>query len=52
MKRVFKNSYAQAGLTVLGALIIASMVRNPYYIGILTFFGINAIITIGLSLLM
>jgi branched-chain amino acid transport system permease protein len=52
MKRVLKTSYAQAGLTVLVALIMASLVRNPYYIGILTFFGINAIITIGLSLLM
>jgi branched-chain amino acid transport system permease protein len=42
----------QAGITFAAALLVLSVVRNPYYVGILVFFGINAIITIGLSLLM
>jgi branched-chain amino acid transport system permease protein len=42
----------QAGITLAAALLVLSVVRNPYYVGILVFFGINAIITIGLSLLM
>jgi branched-chain amino acid transport system permease protein len=42
----------QAGLTFTAALIVVSFLRNPYYIGILVFCGINVIITIGLSLLM
>jgi branched-chain amino acid transport system permease protein len=42
----------QAVLTFVAALIVVSFVRNPYYVGILVFFGINVIITIGLSLLM
>ena len=41
-----------SGLTFVIALILVAMIRNPYYIGILVFLGINLIITIGLSLLM
>jgi len=52
MKNTLKTSWAQAVLTFAAALIIAIIIRNPYYIGILTFTGINIIITIGLSLLM
>jgi len=35
-----------------GNLYFYFLVKNPYYVGILTFTGINIIITIGLSLLM
>ncbi len=42
----------QSGLTFAVALIVVALVRNPYYVGILVFLGINVIITIGLSLLM
>jgi branched-chain amino acid transport system permease protein len=42
----------QSMLTFTVALIVVSLVRNPYYVGILVFLGINVIITIGLSLLM
>jgi branched-chain amino acid transport system permease protein len=50
--RMLKRPPMQAGLTFVVALIVVSIVRNPYYVGILVFFGINTIITIGLSLLM
>jgi len=48
----FRRPSVQAGLTFGVALVVVSVVRNPYYVGILVFFGINVIITIGLSLLM
>ncbi len=47
-----KTSYAQAGLTFAIALILITAMRNPYYVGVFTFLGINLIITTGLSLLM
>ena len=50
--RMLKRPPMQAGATFVVALIVVSIVRNPYYVGILVFFGINTIITIGLSLLM
>jgi len=52
MKRLFRTSYVKAGLTFIIALILLMVLRNPYYVGILIFLGINIIITIGLSLLM
>ncbi len=52
MKNSLKKSWAQACLLYLAALILATLIRNPYYLGILTFTGINVIITMGLSLLM
>jgi branched-chain amino acid transport system permease protein len=42
----------QAALIFAGAVALMSALRNPYYIGVLIFFGINLIITVGLSLLM
>jgi branched-chain amino acid transport system permease protein len=33
-------------------MLLLSFLRNPYYVGVLVFLGINLIITVGLSLLM
>jgi len=52
MKRLLKTSYGKAALTFIISLILLLFLRNPYYIGILIFLGINIIITTGLSLLM
>jgi branched-chain amino acid transport system permease protein len=49
---VLRKPAAQSGLTFAVALILVALIRNPYYVGILVFLGINLIITIGLSLLM
>jgi branched-chain amino acid transport system permease protein len=50
--QAMRRPSVQSVLTFVAALIVVSIVRNPYYVGILVFFGINVIITIGLSLLM
>lgn len=52
MKRPFNTSWSKALITFIVAVFIMIIVRNPYYITILIFLGINLIITIGLSLLM
>ena len=52
MKNLFKTSFSKAGLTFIVSVILMAILRNPYYVGILIFLGINIIITIGLSLLM
>lgn len=52
MKDTVKKSWFQACAMYVSALIVAALIRNPYYLGILVFTGINIIITIGLSLLM
>lgn len=52
MKLNLKKSYSQAILTFAIALVLITLMRNPYYIGVFTFLGINLIITTGLSLLM
>lgn len=52
MKLNLKTSYSQAILTFAIALVLITLMRNPYYIGVFTFLGINLIITTGLSLLM
>jgi branched-chain amino acid transport system permease protein len=52
LKTAARRPSMQSALTFVAALIVISVVRNPYYVGILVFFGINVIITIGLSLLM
>jgi len=52
MRDTLKKSWAQACLLYFTALILATLIRNPYYLGVLTFTGINVIITMGLSLLM
>ena len=52
MNKLIKTSYAKAGLTFIIALILMAALRNPYYVGVLIFLGINLIIAIGLSLLM
>jgi branched-chain amino acid transport system permease protein len=52
MKNTLKKPALQSVLTFAAALIVVSAVRNPYYVGILVFTGINIVITIGLSLLM
>ncbi|HEB29293.1 MAG TPA: branched-chain amino acid ABC transporter permease [Spirochaetes bacterium] len=51
-KDIFKSSFAKSGFTFIAAIILMAALRNPYYVGILIFLGINIIITIGLSLLM
>ncbi len=51
-RNVLRKPAAQSGLTFAVALIVVALIRNPYYVGILVFLGINLIITIGLSLLM
>jgi len=50
--QLFKRSSVKASLVFSGMLLILSILRNPYYITVLVFLGINAIITTGLSLLM
>jgi branched-chain amino acid transport system permease protein len=52
LRKVRERPTLQAGLTFVAALFVVALVRNPYYVGILVFLGINIIITIGLSLLM
>jgi branched-chain amino acid transport system permease protein len=42
----------QAALVFACAVALLAVLRNPYYVGVLVFFGINLIITTGLSLLM
>lgn len=42
----------KAGFTFIIAVLLMAILRNPYYVGVLIFLGINIIITIGLSLLM
>ena len=51
-KNIFKTPFAKSGLTFITAIMLMAALRNPYYVGILIFLGINIIITIGLSLLM
>jgi branched-chain amino acid transport system permease protein len=51
-KKFLKSPFAKSGLTFIVSLILMAALRNPYYVGILIFLGINIIITIGLSLLM
>jgi branched-chain amino acid transport system permease protein len=51
-KNILKSPFAKSGLTFITALVLMAALRNPYYVGILIFLGINIIITIGLSLLM
>jgi branched-chain amino acid transport system permease protein len=46
------TTYAKSGLVFAGALALMGVLRNPYYVGVLVFLGINLIITMGLSLLM
>lgn len=48
----FKKNYFKALAIFIGAMALLGFLRNPYYVGVLVFFGINAIITTGLSLLM
>jgi len=52
VRDTLRKPAVQSGLTFAVALIVVALVRNPYYVGILVFLGINVIITIGLSLLM
>ena len=52
LRRAAGKPSVQSALTFAAALIVVSVVRNPYYVGIFVFLGINVIITIGLSLLM
>jgi len=47
-----KRNYFKALMVFISAMVILGFIRNPYYVGVLVFFGINAIITTGLSLLM
>jgi len=51
-RNVLRKPAVGSGLTFAVALIVVALIRNPYYVGILVFLGINLIITIGLSLLM
>ena len=52
MKRRIKTPLAQASILFGAAIAVIGIVRNPYYVGIIVFLGINLIITSGLSLLM
>jgi len=47
-----KKSSFKAVVTFVIALIFLLIFKNPYYLGVLIFLGINLLITIGLSLLM
>lgn len=49
---MIKKSSFKAVVTFVIALIFLLIFKNPYYIGVLIFLGINLLITIGLSLLM
>jgi branched-chain amino acid transport system permease protein len=52
MKNFLGKSSGKSLVTFCAALLLLSVLRNPYHIGILIFLGINLIITMGLSLLM
>jgi len=52
IKEMIKKSSFKAVVTFVIALIFLLIFKNPYYIGVLIFLGINLLITIGLSLLM
>ena len=52
MKRKLTSSLSKSALTFAVALVLMAIIRNPYHVGILTFLGMNLMITIGLSLLM
>ena len=47
-----RSPYFQSCALFACALLAAYFLKNPYYVGVLVFLGINVIITIGLSLLM
>jgi branched-chain amino acid transport system permease protein len=49
---VWRTPAFQAVLVFACAVALMAALRNPYYIGVLIFLGINLIITTGLSLLM
>ncbi|UCB44705.1 MAG: branched-chain amino acid ABC transporter permease [Spirochaetota bacterium] len=52
MKKLLKSSFSKSIFTFAIAVLLMTIIRNPYHVGILIFLGMNLIITMGLSLLM
>ena len=52
LKNITRKASFKAVITFIVSLMLLLVLKNPYYLGVLIFLGINLLITIGLSLLM